>query len=47
MDAGVEEGDEIGLSYDPMIAKLIARGRDRADALDLFTAALEETEVRA
>ena len=26
VDAGVEEGDEIGLAYDPMIAKLIAHG---------------------
>ncbi len=26
--SGVEEGDEVGLSYDPMIAKLIAHGRD-------------------
>ena len=28
VDAGVEEGDEIGLRYDPMIAKLIAHGAD-------------------
>ena len=28
VDAGVEEGDEIGLRYDPMIAKLIAHGDD-------------------
>ncbi len=27
VDAGVEEGDEVGLAYDPMIAKLIAHGR--------------------
>ena len=27
VDAGVEEGDEIGLSYDPLIAKLIAHRR--------------------
>ena len=26
VDAGVAEGDEIGTSYDPMIAKLIAHG---------------------
>ena len=45
MDAGVEEGDEVGLAYDPMIAKLVAHGRDRAEALDLLAAALEETEV--
>ncbi len=45
VDAGVEEGDEIGLAYDPMIAKLIARGRSRAESLELLTAALAETEV--
>ncbi len=45
VDAGVEEGDEVGLAYDPMIAKLVAHGRDRAEALDLLAAALEETEV--
>ena len=28
VDAGVEEGDEIGTSYDPLIAKLIALRRD-------------------
>ena len=45
VDAGVEEGDEIGVAYDPMIAKLIARGETRAAALDALAAALAETEV--
>jgi len=45
VDAGVEEGDEIGTSYDPMIAKLIAHGETRADALAGLSAALAETEV--
>jgi 3-methylcrotonyl-CoA carboxylase alpha subunit len=45
IDTGVEEGDEVGTAYDPMIAKLIARGSTRADALDLLQAALAETEV--
>jgi acetyl/propionyl-CoA carboxylase alpha subunit len=45
VDAGVEEGDEVGLAYDPMIAKLIAHGRDRAEALDVLADALAETEV--
>jgi acetyl/propionyl-CoA carboxylase alpha subunit len=45
VDAGVEEGDDIGLAYDPMIAKLIAHGRDPAEALDMLAAALEQTEV--
>jgi acetyl-CoA/propionyl-CoA carboxylase biotin carboxyl carrier protein len=46
IDAGVEEGDEIGLAYDPMIVKLIAHGRDRDEALDLLAGALAETDVR-
>jgi acetyl/propionyl-CoA carboxylase alpha subunit len=45
VDAGVEEGDEIGTSYDPMIAKLIAHAPTRAEALDLLALALRETEV--
>src|SRR4051794_21331213 len=45
VDAGVGEGDEVGLSYDPMIAKLIAHGSDRADALDRLQSALDETVV--
>jgi acetyl/propionyl-CoA carboxylase alpha subunit len=46
VDAGVEEGDEVGLSYDPMIAKLIAAGETRDEALDRLAAALAGTEVR-
>src|SRR5579859_4621057 len=45
VDAGVEEGDEIGTSYDPMIAKLVAHGATRGDALDRLATALDETEV--
>jgi acetyl/propionyl-CoA carboxylase alpha subunit len=45
VDAGVAEGDEIGTSYDPLIAKLIASGSTRLDALDRLGAALAETEV--
>jgi acetyl/propionyl-CoA carboxylase alpha subunit len=45
VDAGVEEGDEVGTAYDPMIAKLIAYGETRAEALDRLAAALRETEV--
>ena len=45
VDAGVEEGDEIGLAYDPMIAKLIAHASTRAEALDRLADALTETEV--
>jgi acetyl/propionyl-CoA carboxylase alpha subunit len=45
VDAGVEEGDEIALAYDPMIAKLIARGPTREDALDRLDEALARTRV--
>ena len=45
VDAGIEEGDEVGASYDPMIAKLIAHGADREEALDNLEQALEETVV--
>ena len=45
VDAGVEEGDEIGIGYDPMIAKLIAHGPTRDEALARLGDALAETEV--
>jgi acetyl/propionyl-CoA carboxylase alpha subunit len=45
VEAGVEVGDEVGTSYDPMIAKLIATGATRDDALDRLAAALNETYV--
>jgi acetyl/propionyl-CoA carboxylase alpha subunit len=45
VDSGVREGDEIGTAYDPMIAKLIAAGDTRQDALDRLGRALRETEI--
>jgi acetyl/propionyl-CoA carboxylase alpha subunit len=45
VDAGVEEGDEVGVAYDPMIAKLIAHGPTREEALLRLRDALAETEV--
>jgi 3-methylcrotonyl-CoA carboxylase alpha subunit len=45
VDAGIEEGDEIGLAYDPLVAKLIAHGTTRDEALDRLGDALRETEV--
>jgi 3-methylcrotonyl-CoA carboxylase alpha subunit len=45
VDSGVAEGDEIGVHYDPMIAKIIARGYDRASALRRLGRALAETRV--
>jgi acetyl/propionyl-CoA carboxylase alpha subunit len=45
VEAGVEQGDEVGTSYDPMIAKLIATGATREETLDRLAAALSETHV--
>ena len=45
VDAGVAEGDEVGLGYDPMIAKLVAHGPTRDEALNRLADALAETEV--
>jgi acetyl/propionyl-CoA carboxylase alpha subunit len=45
VDAGVAEGDEVNLAYDPMIAKLVAHGPTREEALLRLRDALDETEV--
>ena len=45
VDAGVAEGDDVGVAYDPMIAKLIAAGSSRTEALARLAEALAETEV--
>jgi acetyl/propionyl-CoA carboxylase alpha subunit len=46
VDVGVDAGDEVGLGYDPMIAKLVAHGPTREEALARLADALAETEVR-
>ncbi len=43
VDAGIREGQRVTADYDPMIAKVIAHGADRAEALDRLDAALAET----
>ncbi|MCX7961575.1 MAG: acetyl/propionyl/methylcrotonyl-CoA carboxylase subunit alpha [Burkholderiales bacterium] len=45
IDSGVREADEITPHYDPMIAKLIAWGETRAQALARLRAALAEFEI--
>jgi 3-methylcrotonyl-CoA carboxylase alpha subunit len=45
VDSGIDEGDEIGGRFDPMLAKIIAHGTDRLQALDRLAAALDETVV--
>jgi 3-methylcrotonyl-CoA carboxylase alpha subunit len=45
IEAGVEEGDAISPFYDPMIAKLVASGADRAEAIDTLATMLDGVEV--
>ena len=45
IETGVEEGDAISPFYDPMIAKLIAYGDDRDEAIDELAAILDGVEV--
>ncbi|MBO6835541.1 MAG: acetyl/propionyl/methylcrotonyl-CoA carboxylase subunit alpha [Alphaproteobacteria bacterium] len=45
VDTGVREGDEVSPHYDPMIAKLIAFGDDRKEAIRKLIAALRATEA--
>ena len=45
IDSGVREGDRVTPHYDPMLAKLIAWGRDRDSAMTRLEAALAETEI--
>ncbi len=42
IDTGVREGDQISPYYDPMIAKIIALGSDRASAIERLRSALGE-----
>jgi len=45
VDTGVREGDEVSIHYDPMVAKVIAWGADRLEAMDRLRTALEATVV--
>lgn len=45
VDAGVREGDVVGTRYDPLLAKLIAHGTTRVEALATLRRALAETEL--
>lgn len=42
VECGVAEGLTVSVHYDPLLAKLIARGRDRPEALDRMRRALGE-----
>ena len=42
LDAGVVEGSEISVHYDPLIAKLVTSGPDRDAAIDRLSGALDQ-----
>jgi propionyl-CoA carboxylase alpha chain len=44
-DAGVREGDEISMFYDPMISKLSTWGKTRNAAIDIMGRALEDFHI--
>jgi len=46
IDSGVSEGAEIGMFYDPMIAKLIVHAKDRPSAIAAMRKALDAFYVR-
>jgi acetyl-CoA/propionyl-CoA carboxylase, biotin carboxylase, biotin carboxyl carrier protein len=45
VDAGIDEGSIVGDRFDPMLAKIVAHGSDRPEALSRLTTALDETVV--
>lgn len=45
VDSGVEKGSEVSTHYDPMVAKVVAHGPDRQQALARLRKSLEETEI--
>ncbi|MBK6483367.1 MAG: acetyl-CoA carboxylase biotin carboxylase subunit [Chitinophagaceae bacterium] len=45
VDDGFEEGMDIPIYYDPMLAKLIAHGKDRSEAIERLKRAIDEYEI--
>jgi 3-methylcrotonyl-CoA carboxylase alpha subunit len=45
IDTGVREGDAVAPHYDSLLAKVVAHGADRREALDRLAAALKRTEI--
>jgi acetyl/propionyl-CoA carboxylase alpha subunit len=46
IDTGVEEGSQISIYYDPLIAKLITSGENRLEAIKRMESALDQFVVR-
>jgi len=45
VDAGIDSGDEVTGRFDPMLAKIVAHGADRDEALERLVGALDRTVV--
>jgi 3-methylcrotonyl-CoA carboxylase alpha subunit len=45
IDSGFRSGDSVSVYYDPLIAKMICHGDDRAAAIATMDAALAKTEI--
>lgn len=46
VDGGYQEGDDIPIHYDPMIAKLVAYGHDRMEAIERMHRACNEFQLQ-
>ena len=46
LDSGVINGSDIGINYDPMIAKLIVKGKNRKQCIDLMIQSLNSYYIR-
>lgn len=45
VDDGYEQGQDVSIYYDPMIAKLITYGKDRSEAIDRMRRAIAEYQI--
>ena len=45
VDGGIDEGSIVGDRFDPMLAKIVAHGSERDEALSRLTTALDDTTV--
>src|SRR5260221_4515401 len=45
LEEGFRQGSNIEVFYDPLISKVVAHGRDRAEALRILGKALEEYHI--
>jgi acetyl-CoA carboxylase biotin carboxylase subunit len=45
VDAGVRSGDNVSTNYDPMLAKIIAHGTTRSEAINRLSSALRQTRI--